>query len=247
MSKTVVVVPCYNEERRLAFDEFEPLLHVAELCLLFIDDGSTDGTAKAVAAYAADHPGRVELLPLVKNSGKAEAVRRGLQHALGKGAVTVGYLDADMATPASEMVRLIETLGKSSVQVVLGSRIRLLGRHVERSAARHYLGRVFATVASQALQLDVYDTQCGAKVMRQSDALRFALERPFTSRWAFDVELIQRLLSAPSGALTSDDFVEVPLKVWRDRPGSKLGAWGMIRSGIDLLRIAKRRRLTHGR
>lgn len=242
MSQIVIVVPCYNEEKRLDLAEFEPLLSVPELRLLFVDDGSTDATSTIIARYVAERTKRVELLRLEQNEGKANAVRRGLLHALNGSAIIVGYLDADMATPAFEMVRLITTLISSEVQVVLGSRIRLLGRQVERKAARHYLGRVFATVASRALQLDVYDTQCGAKVMRANSALAFALERPFTSRWAFDVELIQRLLTAPEGALTSDDFVEVPLQVWRDRPGSKLRAWGMIRSGLDLLRIARQRR-----
>lgn len=242
MSEVVIVVPCYNEEQRLNFVEFGPLLDVHGLKLLFVDDGSTDGTGKAISTYASASQGRVELLTLEKNGGKAEAVRRGLQHALSQGAVIAGYLDADLATPASEMIRLIEALRVSGVQVVLGSRIRLLGGEVQRSPARHYLGRVFATVASQALRLEVYDTQCGAKVLRVNSALRFALQKPFKSRWAFDVELIERLLTAPEGALESTDFVEVPLRIWNDRAGSKMRAASMVKSGIDLLEIAWRRR-----
>jgi dolichyl-phosphate beta-glucosyltransferase len=241
MSEIVIVVPCYNEEERLDFQELVQLLEVEGLTLLFVDDGSTDGTNDKISHYAQASQGRVELLTQRENSGKAEAVRAGLNHAVTKGAKIVGYLDADMATPASEMVRLIETLRVSGVQVVLGSRIRLLGGRVERSAARHYLGRVFATVASAALRLEVYDTQCGAKVFRVNRALLLALEQPFKSRWAFDVELIERLLTARSGALRSADFVEVPLRVWNDRAGSKLSVIGMLKSGLDLIEIAWRR------
>ncbi|MDQ1419024.1 MAG: hypothetical protein QOJ52_986, partial [Acidimicrobiaceae bacterium] len=78
---------------------------------------------------------------------------------------------------------------------MLGSRIARLGSTIERTARRHLLGRVFATAASVALGCQVYDTQCGAKVFRVTPALTVALQRPFRSAWAFDVELQSRLLT----------------------------------------------------
>ena len=93
----------------------------------------------------------------------------------------------------------------------------LLGHRIERSWARHYLGRLFATASSQVLGLPVYDTQCGAKVFRDGPALRAALATPFTSRWAFDVELLGRL-----GTGADRRFLEVPLERWHDVGGSKL-------------------------
>ena len=89
---------------------------------------------------------------------------------------------------------------------------------------RHYLGRAYATLASSALGITVYDTQCGAKVFRVNDALGAALAEPFRSAWAFDVELLHRLLhgSATAEAIAEDALVEVPLTTWRDVGGSKL-------------------------
>lgn len=245
---TVLTIPCFNERHRLDLAQVAVLLNSVDVRLVLVDDGSTDGTRELLDAAAAVHPGRIEVLAQPENRGKAEAVRAGLAHGLAAGADAVGYIDADFSTPPEEMLRLVALLDERKVSVVLGSRVRLLGRDIARRPVRHYLGRVFATVASGALGLAVYDTQCGAKVLRRSPALEAALERPFTSRWAFDVELIARLLRPEGGAagLVEADFLEAPLSAWRDVKGSKLTPTHMVRAGGDLLRIALARRLGRG-
>jgi dolichyl-phosphate beta-glucosyltransferase len=239
-----VVIPCYNEADRL--DE-APLLAFldgcAEASLLFVDDGSTDATADRLAAIAAARPARIDLVSLRPNGGKAEAVRRGMQTALGRGAGVVGYLDADLSTPPREIFRLRAAFERpgvaADVQAVLGARVALLGTDIERSAVRHYLGRIFASVAAGILHARVYDTQCGAKLFRASAALDAALATPFLSRWAFDVELLGRLLTGGEGvaALPITAVVEVPLTTWHDVKGSKLSPVAMARSLVDLGRI----------
>ena len=133
----------------------------------------------------------------------------------------------------------------SQCEVVLGSRVKLLGLDIQRRLARHYTGRVFATFASMVLRLPIYDTQCGAKFFRVTPALRESLSQPFNSRWAFDVELIGRLLTAPEPAVLSG-FIEVPLKRWVDVRGSKLSLPAMIKAVLDLftihLALVRRRR-----
>ena len=127
---------------------------------------------------------------------------------------------------------------------LIASRVRLLGRAIERRPHRHYLGRLFATTASVALGIPIYDTQCGAKFFRRTDALVAALATPFESSWIFDVELLDRLLhGAPTAALLSlDDLEEVPLREWRDVAGSKLRFLEMLRAGVQLAALALRRR-----
>ncbi|HVZ32530.1 MAG TPA: glycosyltransferase, partial [Polyangiaceae bacterium] len=187
------------------------------------------------------------------NSGKAEAVRRGMLHALAGGAHVVGYTDADASTPARELLRLLDALFAREADVVMGARVQLLGSAVRRRRSRHYLGRIFATAASVLLDLPVYDTQCGAKFFRDSPALRQALVAPFASRWAFDVELLGRLLTGSEGVapVAREKFLEVPLSEWSDVAGSKLDASAMLKSGLELAAIGrelrrKRQRLGRG-
>jgi glycosyltransferase involved in cell wall biosynthesis len=249
VTRATIVIPCFNEEHRLDGGAVAELLADPRLDVIFVDDGSRDGTARRLAALCAAHPGRARAISLPENAGKAEAVRAGLRAALDAGASVVGYLDADFATPPSEMSRLLDELDRTGAAAVLGSRIAYLGADIARHALRHYLGRVFATAASITLDLVVYDTQCGSKLFRDGPALRHALGARFSSRWAFDVELLGRLLAGGPGAppLRDTDLLEVPLRVWRDVRGSKLGAAGMLKAGGDLLRLLVRVKLRGAR
>jgi dolichyl-phosphate beta-glucosyltransferase len=233
-----VVVPCYNEARRL---DPGPLLQFAAegANLLFVDDGSTDDTGRVLAELAAARPDRVRVLTLRPNGGKAEAVRQGMRDALDRGAAVVGYLDADLSTPPRELARIGTALERPGTEVAIGARVALLGTDIERSAMRHYLGRVFASLASLILRARIYDTQCGAKLFRATPALSAALAEPFISRWAFDIELLGRMLAGAGGAdpLPLAAIVEVPLDTWHDVKGSKLTPAAMARTLLELGRI----------
>jgi dolichyl-phosphate beta-glucosyltransferase len=239
----VLVVPCYNEATRLNAAAFTAMVdETAGLNFLFVDDGSRDGTAEIHQRLCAARPGRVESLGLPRNQGKAEAVRQGLLRALAGPAASVGYLDADLATPPSEVQRLCALFqGQDQFDVLLASRVKLMGRSIDRRTGRHYLGRVFATAASQVLRMPVYDTQCGAKLLRRSPALTHALAAPFRGRWTFDVELLGRLvIGAPGIAPVPIARIhEEPLLVWRDVGGSKLNPAHVLLAGLDLALIGR--------
>jgi glycosyltransferase involved in cell wall biosynthesis len=228
-----IVVPCYDEEHRLDRSRILSFADLPGIELLLVDDGSRDKTREVLDDLHAKSPRRITVLPLDTNGGKGEAVRLGLLRALDSGAKIVGYTDADLSTPPEEMQRLVKRLEEAKVSVVLGSRVMLAGRRIERHAMRHALGRLFATLADHILRVPFYDTQCGAKVFRDTPALRAALAEPFTSRWAFDVELLGRLLVS----LPIEQFIEEPLREWIDVGGSKVRMSGMVKTLLDLQRI----------
>lgn len=239
-----LVVPCYNEAERLTPQPFldaidgDPALH-----LLFVDDGSTDGTAEALAGLASAAGGRAAVLRLPRNMGKGGAVRAGVLAALDSRPAYVGFWDADLATPLAALPEFMEVFRtRPEVELVMGARVQLLGRDIRRSPARHYVGRVFATAASLALGLAVYDTQCGAKIFCVTETLREAFSQPFRSRWIFDVEILSRYVAALGRAEAARRIYELPLTRWTNVPGSKLTLRDGVRAAWDLAQISVARR-----
>lgn len=235
----IVVVPCYNEANRLdrdAFRRFRLEGHRVEFC--FVDDGSRDGTLDVLQSLAAEDPERFGLLALERNSGKAEAVRRGIAAAAERRPDCFGFWDADLATPLSELPAFIDTLlTHPALDMVYGSRVRLLGRDISRRPTRHYVGRVGATLISGSLGLAVYDTQCGAKLFRNTAAMRDVFAKPFLSRWIFDVEIIARYVHAHGRDTAANAIYELPLNTWHDVAGSKVKSLDFIRALNDLWKI----------
>ena len=236
MGRAQIVVPCFNEAARLRGDAFRAFCaRVADVDFLFVNDGSSDATLERLRELERALPGRVGVLDLPRNGGKAEAVRLGMRAALKSDADAAGYWDADLATPLEEIPRFQAVLReRPEVDLVLGSRVQLLGRTVRRSATRHYLGRVFATAVSQVLRLAVYDTQCGAKLLRNRPELAALFDEPFCVNWTFDVELIARLLRRGSR------LYELPLDRWEDVAGSKVRPGDFAVGLLELIRIWRR-------
>ncbi|MEX0728030.1 MAG: glycosyltransferase [Planctomycetaceae bacterium] len=262
-SITCLVVPCYNEARRLPVEQYDRFLEEhAEVALLFVNDGSTDETAEVLAALCHRHPQQADCLTLQQNSGKAEAVRQGFLYLFGNVHLferhhagdkkfarridRIGFWDADLSTPLDAVTDFIALMERhSECEIVIGSRVRLLGRRIERRWFRHYLGRVFATAASLTLRLPVYDTQCGAKLFRAAPRVERLFHDPFCTRWIFDVELLarhQQELRKSNDAEISRRVVELPLLEWRDVGGSKLKWTDYLRAIGELFRIWRRYR-----
>ena len=240
MRKTKIVIPCYNESKRLDPTAFFAALEKDEnLSFLFVNDGSTDETLAILTAIRAKRPLQVELLSLSRNSGKAEAVRCGMLAVCAGSSVYVGYWDADLATPLNAIDKFCNLLDKTDADLVIGSRVRLLGRKIERSAVRHYLGRIFATFTSLMLGIGIHDTQCGAKIFRNSDRLRQVFSSPFKVTWTFDVEMFARfpIVFGVSPRELSSRWVEYPLDEWVDVKGSKVGLKDYFRGGLEFLRL----------
>jgi dolichyl-phosphate beta-glucosyltransferase len=231
-----IVVPCYNEQFRLPVDRFDAYLRDSrDVSFVLVNDGSRDETLRVLRELESRWPSRITVLDQQPNQGKAEAVRQGVLRAIDAGSELVGFWDADLATPLPTIDEFVEVLDeRPELDLVLGARISLLGRFIERKPLRHYLGRVFATGASLTLGIPVYDTQCGAKLLRANARMRRLFEEPFGSRWIFDVELIARYLAATNSV---KGLYEFPLRAWTDVGDSKVTVTSSLRSVGELASI----------
>ena len=247
--KTLIVIPCYQEASRLDPGKFTEFLQSNDdVGFVFVDDGSTDGTADVIEDAVNRHPRRIAGLRNETNMGKGESVRRGVLYAADK-AACIGYWDADLSTPLAAIPELVAALDLYDAWLVMGSRLKITGHEIVRKPWRHYPGRVFATLASLVTGHGFYDTQCGAKVFR-SGIVESCFGRPFLSRWCFDIELLLRLMEScdiDDVNTLESGLIEYPLRQWIDSGDTRLQALDVLRMAADLGRIFYTYRLTSSR
>jgi len=226
-----VVIPTYNETRRLAVplraiaEQLAGLGHPVEIVIA--DDGSTDGTFEQIQALAAEWPVPVRAVRYERNRGKGYALKVGFAHARGE---RILFTDIDLATPFDELAALEAALG-AGCDIAVGSR-KLAGAEirVHQPWLRERMGKVFTWLVRTFLT-DVSDATCGFKLFR-GDVGRELFAHLRIEDWAFDAELL--LLARRRGLRV----VEVPVR-WEDQPGTKVrllrDAWSSL---VGLMRIS---------
>ncbi len=209
-----IIVPAYNEERRLPPTLIE-IIDVldAQKCryeILVVDDGSRDGTAAMVQKFERIRP-NVRLIKLPKNEGKGSAVRMGMLNARG---ARLLFTDADGSSPMEEAMRLSQALD-SGADIAIGSRAkRSDGTQIAARWHRVLIGRVFNGLVNILLLPHIADTQCGFK-MFTAKAAQFLFSRQTANGFSFDVEILH--IAHRAGMTIS----EVPIN-WHHVPGSKV-------------------------
>jgi dolichyl-phosphate beta-glucosyltransferase len=226
-----ILIPAYNEERRLpqTLDrilEWAGRQSFAFQELIVVDDGSRDATASVVEKIGDAHP-NVRLLRNPGNRGKGYAIRHGMLEAHGQ---WILYTDADLSTPIAELATLHAAALGQQADVAIGS--RALNRalvEVHQPAFREYSGRFFNLVMRAATGLQFRDTQCGFKLFRSEAAKRiFPLQKQ--DGFSFDVE---DLVIAKKLGLRA---IEVPVR-WSNVEGTKVRLSQGLKSFTDLLQI----------
>jgi glycosyltransferase involved in cell wall biosynthesis len=236
MPQTCLIIPCYNEAKRLDIAAFEKFLSTEkDFAICFVDDGSTDDTVNLLKSLQSRNPGKIFLIKLDQNKGKAEAVRAGVLQMNAKEQFDYfGYFDADLSTSlvtAKDFEQILATY--KEVQILFGSRMPQQGALIRKNYLRHLAGRCFSVVINHYFNIDLYDTQCGAKLFRKK-IVPLVFEKEFISRWLFDVEIILRLKKKYSGVKT---VKEIPLKQWINKKGSKIKLSDLFKLPAEMRKI----------
>lgn len=223
-----IVVPAYNEERRIGHcvgrlaGYFRKRRTSFEI--IVVDDGSRDGTAEA-ARVAAKRVRELRVVSYAANRGKGHALRKGILASRG---ARILFLDADLSTRPEEWPKFEARLNRGA-RFVIGSR-KMAGANLVQHQPlwRENMGKVFTWLV-RTLLVDVSDVTCGFKALAgPTGRSLFTAQR--IDGWSFDAEVL--FIARTRGVRVE----EVPV-VWKDNPNSKvrvvqatLGAlWGIAR------------------
>jgi dolichyl-phosphate beta-glucosyltransferase len=235
MQKIAIIIPCYNEEKRLQENSLLHLLEHSAVDLFFANDGSTDGTLAVIEKFSVENFERSFILDYTQNQGKAHTIHKAVNHIIDKNSYDfIGYFDADFSTPVTELLRMLNAVNENNHSFLFGSRVLLLNTKIQRKWYRHIIGRIVVTIINLKFKLGIYDTQCGAKIFSNSVA-KVAFRNVFYTSWLFDVEVFLRLKKEN----LLDNGLEFPLKEWKDIEGSKLGfhsAFKILKELFQLIR-----------
>lgn len=212
--KLSIIIPAYNEERRLsamleAYGPYFAERYGSEVELVVVVNGSSDGTEAVARRYAEQFP-QLRVLVEPRKIGKGGAIMMGFRAARGE---RVGFTDADGATPPQAFDDLVTHIDDAGC--IIASRW-IAGAQVSprQPLRRRIASRIFNWLVRRLFKVKIHDTQCGAKVLTRA-ALQDVLPELGITRWAFDVDLLFKTRRA------GYRVIERPT-IWHDVSGSQL-------------------------
>lgn len=224
-----IVIPAYNEEKRLpaSLEKIVQFLrnqpYTAEV--LVVENGSTDRTSDVVRSFAESVMGSdsftIELLHSAQ--GKGAAVKTGML--VGKGEYLF-ICDADLSMPIEEVSKFLPPQrAAGTFDLAIGSREIAGAVRYNEPAYRHFMGRVFNFIVRSLIIPGIEDTQCGFKLFTAA-AAQDIFPYQTINGWGFDPEV---LYIANSRKLR---VVEVPIN-WYYMTDSRVNP---VRDTVNMLR-----------
>jgi CheY-like chemotaxis protein len=234
-----VVIPCYDEEKRLLSKEFTNFIEKnSGYHLCFVNDGSKDNTLQVLNDLRKGREDFITVYDCEKNGGKAEAVRQGMLFMAKKEDLDyIGFLDADLSTDLTDFDNLVKTIENSNYKIVSGSRISRMGADITKESARKIISLTINFIIRKILSMDFKDTQCGAKIFHK-DVIEISFGKKFVTQWIFDVEIFKRITLHYGLKKAKEILCEQPLDRWIHTDGSKLSMKDSIKIVGQLGQIA---------
>lgn len=186
---SIVIIPTYNEVVN-AVRVSERLMKLEEpLDILFVDDGSPDGTGAKVRELQAAWPGRIHLIERSGKLGLGSAYVAGFRYALDRGYTYICEMDADLSHSPEDVPRLIAEVREGRSDLAIGSRysqgVSIINWPITRLILS-YTANVYARIVTG---LPVHDTTAGFKCMHRRVLERIDIDRLRSNGYAFQIEL----------------------------------------------------------
>jgi len=217
--KVSIIIPAYNEEKRIGktLEEFGKFFQnlkkkkILDYEILVVINNTTDNTPKIVKKYKKKYK-EITYMNL-RPGGKGFAIIQGFKDALKRNNDLIGFVDADMATHPKDFYELSKHIddydGIIASRYVPGAIVK-----PKQSLNRIIASRIFNFLTRSLLFLNFRDTQCGAKIFRK-DAILKIISKLNITKWAFDVNLLY--VSKKSGLRIKEIAT-----VWSDKEYSKI-------------------------
>jgi glycosyltransferase involved in cell wall biosynthesis len=170
ISKTLIVIPAFNEAANLLFVLDEISLSAPELDVLVVDDGSTDNTFELASEHG------VAVLRLPFNLGVGAAMRLGFKYASQNGYESVVQVDADGQHVPKEIDSLLSKLDR--FDVVIGSRFADGASGFEVTGSRRLAMRLLASSLSKITKVKLTDVTSGFRASGPRAIKLFATSYP---------------------------------------------------------------------
>jgi glycosyltransferase involved in cell wall biosynthesis len=186
--------------------------------LLFIDDGSTDGSWESILEICADHP-EVRAIRQRRNFGKAAALATGFAYARGRAVIT---MDGDLQDDPAEIPRFLAALAAGNDVVSGWKRVR------HDPLSKRLPSRIFNAVTRQVSGVPLHDFNCGFKAYTRS-AARSLIPHVYGEMHRY----LPVLLGAQGYSVGEIEVRHHP----RLHGRSKYGARRLIAGGCDVLTV----------
>lgn len=217
MNNLSVVIPAYNEEKRIIKTLEKVTAFLADQLfwseIIIVDDFSSDKTKEVVRNFRNNSKKiNITIVEHSVNQGKGASVKTGMLKAKNE---FILFMDADSSTDISEITKLMPYINK--YPIVIGSRYLEKGSvKIKQPFIRKLISRAGNLLIKVSLGLNFEDTQCGFKIFSHNIAQKI-FNLVTVERWGFDIEI-----------LTIAKNLKIPVKevaiTWYDDPNSRLRA-----------------------
>ena len=227
-----LIIPAYNEEKRLGpfLSSLAGMIRQHPNMLyeiIVVDDGSKDKTAQVAQAAISRLP-ILRVIKQEKNQGKGAAVKTGVMSASGD---IIMFMDADGATDAAEIPRMLQAFAEKTPDIVIGNRF-LPGAKTDRhSLLRRFSGFTYRSYM-RLFGLGQIDTMCGFKGYKK-DVAHFLFSNLMEERWLFDTEIAYKAVK------NNYHIINLPI-TWESKDGSKLPTNTLIKSAFQIWPLIRR-------
>lgn len=233
-----IVIPAYNEERRLpnTIQDLRSFFgRFGSVEIIIVIEKSSDRTVE-LANKAAEGDSHIRIVANDVQRGKGYAVKTGMLQAKGE---IVFFMDADLSTPLAEVISFLsEFQAHPEIDILIGSRAEAKSQVIKKQSwVRRNLGRGFNRFVQVFGVAGIKDTQCGFKAFRKH-TVEPIFSRQTLNGFAFDVELLVL------AQLMGFRIQTIPVR-WVNSPDSKVRIWiDPIKMFFDLIRIKRLARRT---